>query len=123
MGVFLLTTFVAYYLFGEGISAIDTNSDKSKNEISVISEYELTFIYIGCSTCPPSSASQLPGLIEDISHNLQKVATEKGFAYHTVGISNEVNIADGIQHLKNIYDFKEISLGSNMKNISVHRYV
>lgn len=95
---------------------------KEKNPSYFIYENEIALIYIGCSNCSAAMNKEIPNVFKDLVFKLDSLATSNNFGFTTIGISNETNISFGINHLQNIYDFDEISVGNGLANRGFQHY-
>jgi len=86
-------------------------------------EQEIALIYLGCSECPASQDEQLPSLVKKLAGRLKDKSAEYNYGFTLIGISNELDIQNGIDHLFKIAEFDEISLGNTMSNTALQRYV
>lgn len=99
----------------------------SESEINVPakinSETEIALIFFGCSTCPAATMDEIPNILHTLSEKVQNAALTNGHNYSFIGISKENNIKQGLEYLTNIAPFHEISLGKNMQNTAIQKYV
>ncbi|MTI88402.1 MAG: hypothetical protein FH748_10575 [Balneolaceae bacterium] len=62
-------------------------------------QYELVFIYIGCSSCGASNLDPLTDAIIEIKDSLKIKAETNGFGFHSIGISKDKNLNEELIHL------------------------
>lgn len=85
-------------------------------------EKEIAFIFYGSSYCPAATDASLPDIIQTLIAETREQAHIAGYGFTTIGISNEVNVEDGLAYLKNMGDFDEIALGNGVANRALQFY-
>jgi hypothetical protein len=118
---FLIVCAIAF-VTSLGLSFLLTNSTQSSSD-QIESDTEITLIYFGCSTCPAATDDQIPEILTNLAKKLQKTAASKGYEFSFIGTSKEGNVQTGLNYLTEMADFDEISLGNNMKNTALQRYI
>jgi hypothetical protein len=61
--------------------------------------------------------------METLEEKLGNFSDKNSYSFTTIGISNEINTIDGINHLTGIMRFDEISIGNSLSNSSIQKYV
>lgn len=84
---------------------------------------EIALIFFGCSTCSAATEDRLQAVLKELTANIREKAKQSGHGFTTIGISNEVNIDQGLSYLKNMANFDEISVGNSMANRAIQFYV
>lgn len=97
--------------------------DVAEAPAKINSESEIALIFFGCSTCPAATMDEIPNILHTLSEKVQNAALINGHNYSFIGISKENNIKQGLEYLTNIAPFHEISLGNNMQNTAIQKYV
>jgi hypothetical protein len=98
-------------------------NDLTEAPAKINSETEIALIFFGCSTCPAATMDEIPNILNTLSEKVQNAALTNGHNYSFIGISKENNIKQGLEYLTNIAPFHEISLGKNMQNTAIQKYV
>lgn len=84
---------------------------------------EVVFVYLGSSTCKWCQAEELPGLIAELKNSVRTQAEAEGFSFSTIGIAKDASITDGLEHLRRIGAFDEVSTGRGWLNLGILQYV
>ncbi|MTI87396.1 MAG: hypothetical protein FH748_05445 [Balneolaceae bacterium] len=83
---------------------------------------ELVLVYIGSSSCVAANDESIPTLFLKLAHKIDSIAVEQNYGFTTIGISSEINIEEGLSHLKKIHNFDEISIGNGLANVGFQNY-
>ncbi len=124
---FILTALLVFVV-GISISYIGSNllSPNSSKEIGrptyLTNEKEIAFIFYGSSYCPAATDTSLPDIIQLLIAETREKARIAGYGFTTIGISNEVNVEDGLAYLKSMGDFDEVALGNGVANRALQFY-
>ncbi|SHE31330.1 hypothetical protein SAMN05443144_10131 [Fodinibius roseus] len=86
-------------------------------------QYELAFIYIGCSTCSAANIEGLPSAIDIIKKNLKENASLYEYGFRTIGISKDYINTEGLVHLAKYGNFDEVMTGNGWSNTGILKYI
>ena len=84
---------------------------------------ELAFIYIGSSTCRAANNEDLPDKIEALKLLIQQKASLSGRSFAAIGISVDLAVEQGIEHLEKFGRFDEVMTGRGWVNEGLMKYV
>lgn len=77
-------------------------------------ENEIMLVYIGSSTCGFANDPALPEVIEHAKMALQQHASDAGFSFAAIGVSNDWDPVQGHAHLAKMGRFDEIMTGRRL---------
>ena len=80
-------------------------------------------IYIGCSTCSAANDPSISAVLQEYVSKIDSIANVLDIPAYSLGISNEISINEGIEHLASIYTFDEIAIGNGLSNIGLQKYL
>tara|TARA_R110002124_G_scaffold221839_1_gene387285 strand:- start:9601 stop:10161 length:561 start_codon:yes stop_codon:yes gene_type:complete len=112
--VMIMCFFLSYYLI---------NNDGPSSSSYIENEIEISLIYIGCSFCPAANDDEIPIILSNLKSKIENITAANDFSFSFIGISNEHDLETGINYLDGIAQFDEISIGNQMRNIAIQKYV
>lgn len=84
---------------------------------------ELTLVFISSSTCVFSSDDALPKIIEETKEAVKEKAISLDYNFSVVGVSTDLTVQPGIDHLTKFGFFDEIITGNSWSNAGALRYI
>lgn len=112
---FFIALFVSY--------SITMKKSEKENDLIINTDEEIVLIYFGCSTCNAAMDKRIPRMLEILSNKLNTEAINKGYRFTFIGTSSEINVRAGYKYLGEIAEFDEISVGNEMRNVTIQRYI
>lgn len=100
----------------DGITSVASTEGQSQIE-------ELYFVYLGSSTCPACNDPRLPSTIDSLRTLVEREASRRGWRMISLGLAKDASVEAGIQHLRKMGPFHEISTGREWLNRSVQDVV
>ncbi len=87
------------------------------------SRKEIALIYVGSSSCPFCKSQSLDSVLTYVSEELEIYSREEGYNFNKIGLSQDFNPNQGIEHLMKFeISFNEISTGNNWRNTTIEKY-
>lgn len=84
---------------------------------------ELSFVYVGSSTCPACNVQFLPGVMDRLKRQVAVQAVARGWKFTMVGVARDMSPSQGLSHLEGLGPFHEVTSGRGWLNMGVQRYV
>ena len=81
-----------------------------------IAPRKLVLVYVGSSRCPACNSPELPFHVAGIRESLEERATLSSIGFVTVGVASELSPVNGIEHLRKLSQFDEVSAGQGKLN-------
>lgn len=119
--VTILVVFSIFFLFGilyNKYTSYPTVKEPKKEH-----KEELAFIYFGCSTCNFANNKKIIEAISNLKSEFKENFSSSNYSLKFVGTSNETDVYEGIKYLKQFGEFDEISVGNEMSNIVIQKYI
>lgn len=89
----------------------------------VVHDTELVLLYFGVSSCAACNDPRLRKTIKELSHNLSLISDSIKIRYTTIGVSIDEEPEEGLNHLKSIIEFNELSIGNGLTNKYFHDFI
>jgi len=115
--LFLGVLLASYYL------KTNSHSNYSNPAINKQTSKEIALVYIGCSTCPSAQDENVSIYFKQLSDSIEQFSRENNYEYITIGVSSEQNINFGLNHLAEVDEFDEISIGNGLGNKVIQFYI
>jgi hypothetical protein len=79
--------------------------------------------YFGSSTCPYCKSKALDSTLTTFSDSLENYSRTKNINFNKIGVSQDANVANGIEHLMSLeLVFNEIATGNRWRNVITEKY-
>lgn len=122
--VFLCSTFVAYF------NLIDTRQLREfflkksyKPAYNKVKNTEINFIYVGSSKCIFSNNREVASIVDLSISKIKSLSDSLEMGFSAIGIAAEWDVKAGINHLQDVANFNEISVGNNWGNNLIEKYI
>lgn len=84
---------------------------------------QLAMIYFGSAHCAWASSPRLPRAVRTIETALATAARDRGWGFEAIGVALDWNPIEGIDHLRTVGAFDEVSSGENWGNSYATKYL
>ncbi|MTI87904.1 MAG: hypothetical protein FH748_08050 [Balneolaceae bacterium] len=83
----------------------------------------MALIYIGCSSCKFANNDDVINKVINLKSEFIESFSDHDYSLKLIGISNESDVEAGVEYLQQFGKFDEISVGNEMSNTALQKYV